>query len=69
MCAGHWRLCPKPIQQDIYSCFRKRRGGPTHVAAIDRALKAVRAVLDGWARKKPGHPAGELPGYLPYRDD
>ncbi len=69
MCAGHWRMVPRPIQHEIYGVFRKRRGGPTHLAAIARAMLAVRGVLDGWARKKPGHPEGDVPGYLPYRDD
>ncbi len=69
MCAGHWKLVPRPIQAEIYSVFRKRRGGAAHQAAIARALTTVRAVLDGWAKNTPGHPASDLPGYLPYRDD
>ena len=69
MCAGHWRLVPRPSQCEIYSLFRKRRGGSTHQEAIARAIKSVRDVLDRWASKKAGHPAGDVPGYLPYRDD
>lgn len=69
MCAGHWRLVPRPTQCEIYSLFRKRRGGSTHQAAIARAMASVRAVLDRWASHKPGHPGSDLPGYLPYRDD
>ncbi len=69
MCAGHWRMVPRPIQAEIYSVFRKRRGGAAHQAAIARAMQKVREVLDHWARKKAGHPAGDVPGFLPYRDD
>lgn len=69
MCAGHWRLVPHPIQSEIYSMFRKRRGGAAHLAAIARAIASVRDVLNRWASKKAGHPAGDVPGYLPYRDD
>lgn len=69
MCSGHWRIVPRPIQSEIYSVFRKRRGGPAHQAAIARAVKAVRDVLDRRARNKPGHPDSDVPGYLPYRDD
>lgn len=69
MCSGHWKIVPRPIQAEIYSVFRKRRGGAAHLAAIARAMASVRAVLDGWASKKAGHPGSDLPGYLPYRDD
>ena len=69
MCSGHWRLVPRPTQCEIYSLFRKRRGGTTHQAAIARAMASVRAVLNRWASKKAGHPASGVPGYLPYRDD
>lgn len=69
MCQGHWRMVPRPIQQEIYSVFRKRRGGPAHLAAIARAIRTVRETLDGWA-KKHGDPApSEAAGWLPYRDD
>ena len=69
MCAGHWRLVPRPIQQEIYAVFRKRRGGPTHRAAIARAIRTVRETLDGWARKHGAAAASASPGWLPYRDD
>jgi hypothetical protein len=68
MCPGHWRLVPRPIQQEIYSVFRKRRGGPTHRAAIARAIATVRKTLDGWAAHRAAKSEGE-PGWLPYRDD
>jgi hypothetical protein len=67
MCRGHWRLVPKPIAQDVYATFRKRRGGPTHMAAMKRAIESVHKTLAGWAEKHamaPQHPAS-----LPYRDD
>jgi hypothetical protein len=69
MCPGHWRLVPRPIQQEIYAVFRKRRGGPTHLAAIARAMTSVRATLDGWAKKRGATAASASPGWLPYRDD
>ena len=67
MCAGHWRLLPRPIQHEIYAVFRKRRGSPAHLAAIARAIATVRATLDGWAKKHNATAAS--PGWLPYRDD
>jgi hypothetical protein len=69
MCPGHWRLVPRPIQQEIYAVFRKRRGSPAHLAAIARAIGAARATLDGWAKKHGAAAASESPGWLPYRDD
>ena len=69
MCIGHWRLVPKPIQQEIYGCFRKRRGGPTHRAAIQRAIASVQEKLDGWTRRHAGDADSAAPGWLPYRDD
>ena len=69
MCFGHWRMVPKPIQQEIYGCFRKRRGGPTHRAAIARAIASVQETLDRWKQRTAGHPDSARPGYLPYRDD
>lgn len=69
MCRGHWALCPRPIQQDVYTCFRKRRGGPTHVAAIQRAIKSVESTLAGWVEQNKKETAPEKPVSLPYRDD
>lgn len=69
MCIGHWRLVPKPIQHDVYSCFRKRRGGPSHVAAIQRAIKSVESTLAGWVEQNKKETAPQQPAALPYRDD
>lgn len=69
MCPGHWRLVPRPIQHEIYSLFWKRRGGPSHRAAIALAIRAVCATVDGWAKKRGESAATEGPGWLPYRDD
>lgn len=68
MCAGHWRLVPRPVQAEIYAVYRKRRGSPAHLAAIARAVKTVRATLDGWAENRVAARA-DRPGWLPYRDD
>lgn len=51
MCRGHWRLVPKPIQAELYRCYRKRRGSPSHLAAIKRAIDAVHETLAAWAKK------------------
>lgn len=69
LCRGHFAMVPRPIQSEIYQLVKRHKGGPAHRGAIARAMKAVRGVLDGWAKKKPGHPDSDLPGYLPYRDD
>ena len=69
MCRGHWRLVPAPIQHEIYSCFRKRRGGPSHLAAIKRAIDSVKKTIAGWAEKNAESDAPEKPASLPYRDD
>ena len=67
MCAGHWRMVPRPIQHEIYAVFRKRRGSPAHLSAIAKAITTVRQTLDGWAKKHNATAAS--PGWLPYRDD
>jgi hypothetical protein len=69
MCRGHWRLVPKPIQSEIYSCFRKRRHSPAHFAAIKRAIASVEATIAGWAKKNAEADEPEKPASLPYRDD
>lgn len=69
MCAGHWRLVPKPIQRDLYTLARKRRGSPAHRETIQRAIAAARKTLDGWAQHRAEAQQTAEPGWLPYRDD
>lgn len=67
MCKGHWRLVPKPIAHDVYATFRKRRGGPTHLAAMTRAIASVTDTMAGWCAKNAAAGA-DTPARLPYRD-
>ena len=71
MCKGHWRLVPKPIQAEVYGTFRKRRGGPTHLAAMKRAIASVEATIAGWAKQKAEAETDEPERVvtLPYKDD
>lgn len=66
MCKGHWRLVPKPLMQEVYSTFRKRRGGPTHLAAMKRAITSVTDTLASWAAQH-GEPVAR-PARLPHAD-
>lgn len=69
MCKGHWRLVPRPIQSEIYSCFRKRRGSAGHLAAIKRAIESVTKTIAGWAEKHEQESPKKPATALPYRDD
>ncbi|HKW13832.1 MAG TPA: hypothetical protein VJS69_05040 [Candidatus Krumholzibacteria bacterium] len=62
MCWDHWCLVPKPIQSDVYYCYRRRPGGPSHLAAMKRAIESVNRTIEGRANR-------EQPASMPYRDD
>lgn len=69
LCAGHFRLVSRPIQSEIYQLVKRHKGGPTHVAAIKRAMHSVQNTLDGWAKTHGTSAAARGAGWLPYRDD
>lgn len=68
LCPQHWRLVPRPVQQEIYSLGRTRRGGPSHRAAVSRAISLVRERVDRRAAIRL-QDTQDRPSYLPYRDD
>lgn len=69
MCKGHWKLVPKPIQHEVYACYRKHRGKPAHLAAIKRACESVNRTIAAWAKQKADADAEKPAPALPYRDD
>lgn len=52
LCAGHFRMIPRPIQSEIYHLVKRHKGGPSHQQAIRRAVKAVQVTLDLWTQQR-----------------
>lgn len=42
MCKIHWARVPHALQQEVYYQYKRHRGKPSHLKAIQRAIAAAK---------------------------
>lgn len=67
ICKSHWSLVPRPQADALSHYARTRKGGPSHVAAFERAVESVTKLLEARRPVQTVQPARTVS--MPYRDD